>query len=61
MYPDADIPVVQLSIDFNSAPEAHFEIGKKLSQLRKEGVFIIGSGKCGPQPFADKLGHERWI
>ena len=44
MYPDADIPVVQLSIDFNSAPEAHFEIGKKLSQLRKEGVFIIGSG-----------------
>ncbi|NTW14363.1 MAG: 4,5-DOPA dioxygenase extradiol [Candidatus Moranbacteria bacterium] len=44
MYPDADIPVVQLSLDESLSPESHFEIGKELSKLRDEGVLILGSG-----------------
>ncbi len=44
MYPQADIPVVQLSIDINKPPEYHFEIGQQLSALRDKGVMIMGSG-----------------
>jgi len=44
MYPDADISVVQLSIDGRKSPEYHFELGKKLRSLREEGVLILGSG-----------------
>jgi 4,5-DOPA dioxygenase extradiol len=44
VYPNADIPVVQLSIDEAQSASAHFEIGKKLAPLRSEGVFIVGSG-----------------
>jgi 4,5-DOPA dioxygenase extradiol len=44
MYPKADVPVVQLSLNAYLDPKKHFEIGKELSQLRKEGVLILGSG-----------------
>jgi 4,5-DOPA dioxygenase extradiol len=44
IYPKADIPVVQFSIDRTKSAAFHYEIGKRLVPLRKEGVLIIGSG-----------------
>lgn len=44
MYPEADIPVVQLSIDQMQPPEYHYQLGKKLATLRREGVMIVASG-----------------
>jgi len=44
MYPDADIPVVQLSVDGTKPAEWHFELGRKLAALRDEGVMIVASG-----------------
>ncbi|WP_336518265.1 4,5-DOPA dioxygenase extradiol [Pollutibacter soli] len=44
MYPDANIPVLQLSIDYTKGPQYHFELAKELYALRKKGVLIIGSG-----------------
>jgi 4,5-DOPA dioxygenase extradiol len=44
VYPDANIPIVQLSIDETQPASFHFEIGKRLAPLREEGILIIGSG-----------------
>lgn len=44
MYPDATIPVLQLSIDYNQPASYHYVIAKNLAALRKKGVLIIGSG-----------------
>lgn len=44
MYPQADIPVVQLSLDLSLPPQEQLAIGKALSPLRDEGIFILGSG-----------------
>lgn len=44
MYPDASIPVLQLSIDYYKPAPYHYELARALSALRKKGVLIIGSG-----------------
>ena len=44
VFPEADIPVVQLSIDETKPPEFHFQTGKLLAPLRDENVLVVGSG-----------------
>lgn len=44
MYPKADIPVLQLSIDYTKGPQYHYDLAKELYALRRKGVLIIGSG-----------------
>jgi len=44
MYPDAQIPVLQLSIDYTKPAQYHYDLAKELYALRKKGVLIIGSG-----------------
>jgi 4,5-DOPA dioxygenase extradiol len=55
LYPLADIPVVQLSLDLKRSPEYHFELGEKLRFLREEKVLIIGSGNI-----VHHLGRLNW-
>jgi len=44
VFPDADVPVIQLSIDETQPARFHYETAKQLSSLRDEGVLIVGSG-----------------
>jgi len=44
MFPAADIPVVQLSLDYTQEAQYHYDLAKELAPLRKEGVLIVGSG-----------------
>lgn len=44
LYPTADVPVVQLSIDATQPPTFHYEIGRRIASLRDEGVLVMGSG-----------------
>jgi 4,5-DOPA dioxygenase extradiol len=44
LYPAADVPVIQMSLDYTQPPSYHYELAKELSTLRKKGVLIIGSG-----------------
>nr|WP_264512957.1 4,5-DOPA dioxygenase extradiol [Flavobacterium sp. N1719] len=55
MYPKADIPVLQLSIDYSKSPQFHYDLAKELSALRKKGVLIIGSGNM-----VHNLGKVAW-
>lgn len=55
MYPNADIPVLQLSIDYNQPPRYHYELAAELAALRKKGVLIMGSGNM-----VHNLGMVAW-
>lgn len=44
LYPNADVPVIQLSIDYTKDAAWHFELAKELKSLREKGVLIVGSG-----------------
>lgn len=44
MYPEANIPVLQLSIDYTKGPQYHYELARELYALRRKGVLILGSG-----------------
>jgi 4,5-DOPA dioxygenase extradiol len=55
MYPKADIPVLQLSVDSLTSFDAHFKIGRELSSLREKGVLIVGSGNI-----VHNLGMAKW-
>lgn len=44
MYPNADLPVIQMSIDYTKPPQYHFDLAKRLNRLREKGILIVGSG-----------------
>lgn len=44
LYPNADVPVIQMSLDYYQGPQYHYELAKELAALRNKGVLIIGSG-----------------
>ncbi len=44
LYPDADVPVIQMSIDYSQPASYHYALAKELAQLRERGVLIVGSG-----------------
>jgi 4,5-DOPA dioxygenase extradiol len=55
LYPDADIRVIQLSLDYLQSPQYHYDLSKELSSLRRKGVLIIGSGNM-----VHNLGMVSW-
>jgi 4,5-DOPA dioxygenase extradiol len=70
MYPDAAIPVLQLSLDLHMPPEKHYHIGQELSSLRDRGVLIMGSGDIvhnlmmmnpGAEPYPWALQFEDFV
>ncbi|MBS1551570.1 MAG: 4,5-DOPA dioxygenase extradiol [Bacteroidetes bacterium] len=44
LYPDADVPVIEMSLDYHQTPQYHYDLAKELSSLRDKGVLIVGSG-----------------
>lgn len=55
LYPDADVPVIQMSLDYYQTPQYHYELAKELAVLRTRGVLIIGSGNM-----VHNLGMVAW-
>jgi 4,5-DOPA dioxygenase extradiol len=55
MFPNADIPVLQLSLDYTKPPQWHYELAKELEALRSKGVLIVGSGNI-----VHNLGKIQW-
>ncbi len=52
IWPDADVPVLELSLDLSEPAAAHYELGRRLAPLRDEGVLLMGSGNVVHNLFA---------
>lgn len=72
MWPDADVPVLELSLDASASPQTHWELGRKLAPLRDAGVLVVGSGNivhsfagiswepdARPRPWAEEF--DAWV
>jgi 4,5-DOPA dioxygenase extradiol len=44
LYPNADVPVIQMSLDYNLTPKSHYELAREIKSLRYKGILVIGSG-----------------
>ena len=55
LYPDANVPVIQLSLDYRKSPREHYELASELASLRNKGVLIVGSGNL-----VHNLGQVAW-
>ena len=55
LYPEADVPVIQMSLDYSQPPQYHYELAKEIRSLREKGVLIIGSGNM-----VHNLGRVEW-
>ncbi|MDD5184515.1 MAG: 4,5-DOPA dioxygenase extradiol [Paludibacter sp.] len=44
MYPKANVPVIEMSLDYNKSPKQHYELAKELASFREKGILIVGSG-----------------
>jgi 4,5-DOPA dioxygenase extradiol len=72
LYPQADVPVMQLSLHMEQPAEYHFQLGRQLARLRDEGVLLLGSGnlvhnlrrirwEAHVQPFDWAVEFDEWI
>ncbi|MCB0515753.1 MAG: 4,5-DOPA dioxygenase extradiol [Chitinophagales bacterium] len=55
LYPNADVPIVQMSLDYSKPPQYHYELAKELAVLRQKGILIVGSGNM-----VHNLGMVAW-
>ncbi len=55
LYPDADVPVIQMSLDHFQTPQHHYELAQELASLRDKGILIVGSGNM-----VHNLGKVAW-
>lgn len=55
LYPKADIPVIQMSLDYSQTPQYHYELAQQIKSLREKGVLVIGSGNI-----VHNLGKVEW-
>jgi 4,5-DOPA dioxygenase extradiol len=55
LYPNADVPVIQMSLDYFQVPQYHYELAKELASFRRKGVLIVGSGNM-----VHNLGMAAW-
>lgn len=72
MYPKADVPVVQLSLNIEQPSEYHYELGRRLRALRERGILLLGSGnivhnlrlmkwESGAAPYPWALEFDAWV